>query len=137
MSRSTLAWNTGNSAFAIDRRQVVAVLDAPVLAPIPFAPSWLRGVCNRYGRAVAVIDCGQLAGDFDEPAPVVQVLVVPVAGAELGLAIPEPAVERLVNRGGETRDFYDRPDEADGVRVVSVERLVHTIAEWLGGTPGT
>ena len=137
MSRSTLAWKAGNSAFAVDRRLVVAVIDDPVLAPIPFAPSWLRGVCNRYGRAVAVVDCAQLAGDFDDPAPVFQVLVVPVAGAELGLAVPELATERLVNRGGETRDFYDRPDEPDGVRVVSVERLVHTIAEWLGGTPGT
>lgn len=137
MSRSTLAWTDGKSAFAVERKHVVAVLDNPQLAPIPFAPSWLRGVCNRYGRAVAVVDCAQLAGQWDEPAPVIQVLVVPVGGVELGLGLPAPAVERLINRGGETRDFYDRPDEPDGVRVVSVERLVSTIAEWLGGTPGT
>lgn len=136
MSRVTFAWVDGKAAFAIDRKSVVAVLDHPELAPIPFAPSWLRGVCNRYGRAVAVVDCAQLAGQFDEPSPVRHVIVVPVAGAELGLGMPQPPVERIVNRGGETRDFYDRPDEPDGVRVVSVERLVHTIAEWLGGVPG-
>lgn len=131
-----MAWTDGGAAFALDKRVVVAIIDDPVLAPIPYAPSWLRGVCNRFGRAVAVVDCGQLAGQLEGPSPVCQVLVVPVAGAELGIAVPTQAVERLVNRGGETRDFYDRPDEPDGVRVISVERLVRTIAEWLGGPPG-
>jgi hypothetical protein len=134
--RTTWSWQDGGQAFAIDRRVVIAMLDAPDLAPVPFAPSWLVGVVNRFGRAVAVVDCGHLGGLVERLSPVRQVLIVRAAGAELGLALCESAVERAVSRVGDPAGFFDVLDDAAGTRVVVVERLAHSIAEWLGGVPG-
>ena len=84
-----------------------------------------------------MVDCGQFAGLLDEQAPVRQVLVVPAAGAELGIAVPQVAVERVAGRGGDADGVFERLDDAEGTRLVVVERLVAAIAEWLGTPTGS
>lgn len=130
--RPVYAWDDSARAFAIDRRSVADTIDDPKLVRVPGAPPWLRGVCNRHGRALAVVDCGLLGGFIDTPAPVRQVLVVPAAGTELGLALAEPARERLVP-SGDPEGCFDRADDDRGTRVVVLDRLVRRVAEELGG----
>ncbi len=130
--RPVFAWDDAARAFAIDRRCVVDTIDHPQLVHVPGTPPWLRGVCNRYGRALAVVDCGVLGGLVETPSAVRQVLVVPAAGAELGLALAEPARERLVP-SGDPEGCFDRADDDDGTRLVVLDRLVRRVAEELGG----
>lgn len=130
--RPVYAWDDRARAFAIDRRSVVETIDSPQLVRVPGAPPWLRGVCNRHGRALAVVDCGLLGGFIDGPAGVRQVLVVPAAGAELGLALAEPAREALVP-SGDPEGCFDRADDDRGTRVIALDRLVRRVTDELGG----
>lgn len=130
--RPVYAWDDRARAFAIDRRSVVETIDSPQLVRVPGAPAWLRGVCNRHGRALAVVDCGLLGGLVEGPAAVRQVLVVPVAGAELGIALAAPAREALAP-SGDPEGCFDRADDERGTRVIALDRLVRRVTDELGG----
>ena len=74
--RPATVWRDQGAWFGLDRRRVLAVMREPVIGRVPGAPPWLRGVANRFGRAVPVIDCGALAGAVAELGPCLQALVV-------------------------------------------------------------
>lgn len=130
--RPSLAWRDGFVTFALDRRVVLGTLPSPPLVAVPGAPPWLRGVFNREGRAVAVVDCGMLAGLEGVGGPLVEVVLVAVAGGELGLAAATTLREATLP-SGDADGFFDRLSDPDGTRLVSLERLVERIRAELSG----
>ena len=104
----------------------------PVIVGVPGAPPWVRGVANRFGRAVPVIDCGVLAGAVAELASCGQTLVVPVDGGEIALVAAGVLSERSVALGGEHEGFFDRPADRDGLRMIDLLRLAAAIEAALG-----
>ncbi len=130
--RPALAWRDGFASFAIDRRSVLACVPCPPLVPVPGAPPWLRGVVNRQGRAVSVVDCGLLAGVDDTGGPVVDVVLVAAAGGELGLAAASSPRE-VTLPGGDFDGVFDRLSDPEGTRLVCVDRVVERITLELGG----
>ena len=120
-------WSDQGQSFAVDRRQVIDVIRDPRMSPVPNAPAWLRGVLNRSGRAVPVVDCGVFAGYWRVGAEVREAVVVSVEGGEMALALSEPGAERLLARGGDSERFFDRPPDAGGVRIIALERFTQAI----------
>ena len=130
--RPATVWRDQGAWFGLDRRRVLAVMREPVIGRVPGAPPWLRGVANRFGRAVPVIDCGALAGAVAELGPCLQALVVPVEGGEIALVATGVLGERSVALGGEQDGFFDRPADRDELRMIDLERLVAAIEVALG-----
>ncbi len=130
--RPATVWCDQGEWFGLDRRRVLAVMREPVIVGVPGAPPWLRGVANRFGRAVPVIDCGWFAGAVPKLTPCAQTLVVPVEGGEIALVATGVLGERAVALGGEQDGFFDRPADRDGLRMIDVLRLAAAIDVALG-----
>lgn len=122
--RPALIWREAGDWYGVARRDVLAVMREPPLAAVPGAPPWLRGVANRFGRAVPVIDCGVLAERTEVPGPVRFALVLPVEGGELAVCASASPEERMVAFGGDTEGFFEVPGDPEIIRLVVPSRLV-------------
>lgn len=131
--RPATVWREEEHWFGVDRRRVLAVMREPVIVGVPGAPPWIRGVANRFGRAVPVIDCGVLSGLITGPEPCMQMIVVPVEGGEIALVATGVLGERSVALGGESEGFFDLPADREGLRMIDIERLAAAIEAALGG----
>ncbi len=58
-----LVFRTGSENYAIDSADVKEIVRNAELFPLPFVPSYIRGVLNSYGTPYAVVDFSQLAGE--------------------------------------------------------------------------
>lgn len=118
-----IIWRDGGREFGVFRRDVLAVMRQPELSLVPAAPRWLRGVANRFGRAVPVIDLGVLAGSTVLPAPVGHAVVVPVEGGEIAVAAARTPEERTLGLPNRVEGCFE-VHGATEVRVVDLARLV-------------
>ncbi len=58
-----LVFRTGSENYAIDSAEVKEIVRNTETFPIPFVPSYVKGVLNSYGTPYAVIDLSQLLGE--------------------------------------------------------------------------
>jgi len=52
----------GGQRYALDAVLVGEVISVPSLLPVPLTPSWVLGLCNLRGVALAVVDLAQVLG---------------------------------------------------------------------------
>lgn len=94
---------------AIDARLVGEVVVIEGLTPLPGCHPAVLGLANLRGRAMAVVDLGQVLGDGQPATAMAQslrVLVLRLPGCETGVVveridgvfIADPALRRTVNR---------------------------------------
>jgi len=130
--RPALVWRDGGALYGLSRRDTLVVMRDPPMSAVPSAPPWLRGLANRFGRAVPVVDCRLLAGGAGPGAPIVAVVVLAVEGGELGLAATAPPQERVVAHGGDTDGFFELPPDPERVLLVDTLRLLAAINRAMG-----
>lgn len=129
--RPALVWTDGAHSFGVYRRDTLAIMRAPTLSPVPAAPAWLRGVANRFGRAVPVVDPRRLAGLPGAPAvPPAFIVVVPVEGGEIALAAATPPVEQALGLHNRVDGAFELHGTQD-LRVVDLSRLVAQLSREL------
>jgi chemotaxis signal transduction protein len=64
-----VVFSLGGERFAIPLKQVVEADRVPAVTPVPFVPDFVRGVANRRGEVLALIDLRLLLDIEQEPAP--------------------------------------------------------------------
>lgn len=119
----------GGLRLCVDRALLRGVLDEPTVTPMPGAPPWLLGACNRGGRALAVVDVAVLAGLVEEPGAPNFVVVVETSAGPVGLSVGAELGER---RGATPSRNGDLLVEAEpGTWVLDVNRLPSSLDEGL------
>jgi purine-binding chemotaxis protein CheW len=83
-----LRLSVGADSYAVPMEVAREVVAAPVLTPLPTAPSSVLGVCNLRGEIIPVFDTGVLLGLGPLPA-FVSVAVVETVLGPAGLATSE------------------------------------------------
>lgn len=132
MMRPALVWTDTALRFGVDRQQVLALVRAPELSPVPLAPGWLAGVINRFGRAVAVVDVGLLCGLKAGHRPPQQVIIVEGTWGELGIALAEPPRDELYGPVVAGEGLFDAVSVPVGLRLISPEGLARSLSTKLG-----
>lgn len=132
MMRPALVWTDTALRFGVDRQQVQAVVRWPELSPVPLAPGWLVGVINRFGRAVAVVDVGLLAGLKAGSHPTQQVVIVEGSWGELGVALAETPTDELYGPLAAGEGLFDAVSIPVGLRLISPEGLARSLSTKLG-----
>lgn len=91
-----LLFHLGKEAFAVDARDIEAVLPLPELEPLALAPAYLAGMLRYQGRIIPVLDLKMLRGG--EPCQrYISTRILLVKGADesfLGLLV-EQAMDML------------------------------------------
>ncbi len=96
-----LAFEVAGERYALELAEVIQVLDARALAPLPGAPRWLLGAVVARTGAVPVLDLRQRLGlDGGGLADVAQVVVVDHEGDVFGIAVEWLQGRLLVPRAG-------------------------------------
>lgn len=129
-----LLFTVRENRYALDLREVAEVLTPPVIFPIPWAPSCLKGAMNFHGSLVAVLD---LAGfmNLGTMAPAGNLLVLDRGIANLALWIDR--VDTVVPADGILEEDESRDPlvekvliMADGeVGKLAVARLLERVEE--------
>jgi purine-binding chemotaxis protein CheW len=82
-----VAFAVGGGRYAVAVAEVLQILDAGALAPLPAAPPWLLGAAVARSRVVPVLDLRQLLGtDGGGLCDLAKILVVEHDGEVFGLA---------------------------------------------------
>lgn len=69
-----LIFTIGNKLYALPTEQVKEILRDAQVFPLPFVPSYLKGVVNRYGDPYAVIDPAVIIGEPEQKSSIFIVL---------------------------------------------------------------
>lgn len=64
-----LTFRSGRARYALDLEDVAEVARAGDVRPVPLAPAGFRGLAERRGRLVAVVDGPRALADGSEAAP--------------------------------------------------------------------
>jgi len=84
---SVVAFGVGGERYAVAVEEVLEILDARGLSPLPAAPPWLLGAAVARARVVPVLDLRQLLGlDRGGMADLAKIVVVEHGGDAFGLA---------------------------------------------------
>jgi purine-binding chemotaxis protein CheW len=114
-----LAFEVGGERYALQLSEVVQVLDARALAPLPGAPRWLLGAVVARTGVVPVLDLRQRLGlEGGGLGDAAQVVVVEHEGDAFGIAI-----ERLQGRILVPRAELAAGTGGGAVRSVTPDRL--------------
>lgn len=96
-----LAFEAGGERYALQLSEVVQVLDARALAPLPGAPRWLLGAIVARTGVVPVLDLRQRLGlEGGGLGDAAQVVVVEHEGDTFGVAIERLQGKLFVPRAG-------------------------------------
>jgi purine-binding chemotaxis protein CheW len=144
-----IVFGLGGARFALPIRQALEMDVEPAVAPVPFVPDWVRGVTNRRGEIVPVIDLRVLMG-FEAAAPGRgRILVVPAGepGEAAALVVDHVVGTASLERkcfqraqGGGVADLLEGMGEHDGAalglldleRVLAAARHGGAAAAWEG-----
>ncbi|HRN54620.1 MAG TPA: chemotaxis protein CheW, partial [Gemmatimonadaceae bacterium] len=80
-----LVVRVGAEQVALPLQAVRELVDAPVITPVPLAPTALRRHCALRGQHLPVLDLGALLGIAREPAEVAIALVADDGSFALGV----------------------------------------------------
>lgn len=97
-------FTVGPVILCVDRALLRGILEDVPVTPVPGAPPWLLGACNRGGRALAVLDVALLAGLTRVPGVPRAVVVVETPAGPVGLcaeALPDEQRGATPTRTGE------------------------------------
>jgi len=95
-----VTFRVGTELFGVPISTVQEIVRVPVIARIPQAPDFVKGVINLRGRVITVVDIrtrmgqsgtGAGAGDSEEQAKKARVLVVEADGRLVGVIVDEVA----------------------------------------------
>lgn len=83
------------AGYAVDAEMVRGVFPLRDLTPLPTAPAWVMGITNVRGAIVAVIDLAAVLSGGKQRRAHGRVVLVDVAGVELGIDVAACAVVRI------------------------------------------
>ena len=91
-----LVFRLSRHRWAIRLADLAGVTERPALREVPAAPAWVRGLAERHGRIVTVLDLAHLLGEGPGQGPPALLLLAPPrahlaleVAAEVRLALRE------------------------------------------------
>jgi len=116
----SVVWEVAGGLFAIDAAEVVEVVPAVSMRPVPALPAWVLGLADYHGRLIPVLDASALAGGRSAEVRLATRLVVVRVRALGGEHLVALQVERV--RGIESIDFGHEGSHA-GFRAADAPQL--------------
>lgn len=131
-----VVFRLGGRRFATPLAMLDEILPPLALSDPPKAPGWLRGLVNRRGEILGVVDVRQaLQLDVLAETPAARLLVVPLIGESMAVMVeaieeirdlPLDSVVSTENLMGPTAEFFGRAWVQGGelVAVLDLRRLL-------------
>ena len=89
-------FTVGTTAYAVGEAFVAELDRVPRITPVPQTPAWLRGVTNRRGDILSVVDLRVYLGLGPTPATTGRLLVLRLPNEDFSLGLLVDAVDGIV-----------------------------------------